>query len=329
MINKVNIRAILSLTAMISAIGAAPSYAFTITKTSAIFDNALLSNGTTVGKAATNSDYADYEQAVINYNNNHDDNYVEFIEVNGVSQVRWGDGVYSNTNKNFEGGTKYNWDKGWYATTDGSQNYSYGWHKDYTAKKSGLGFGGVNNLNLEVGEVFNIGTLKHYNNTIWADGRDATKADFSLKLDFGNTGIGQQKFDFALNVDETNNRASSHDGGVCPYETTGTGCSDKITWDFALNTENSFEYEGEEYTLELVGFNDTANFNGATVTDFISQESGTSEANIFARLVKLGNYEEEETEQVPEPGALLGLGALSFLLSKVRRQQEEGITADV
>ncbi|MEM9482839.1 MAG: choice-of-anchor K domain-containing protein [Cyanobacteria bacterium P01_F01_bin.116] len=320
--HKSNVCATLGIATLISVMGTAPSHAFTLTGTSARFDNALLSNGTTVGRAATNSNFEHYEQSVINYNNNHDDNYVEFIEVNGVSQVRWGDGVYSNTNKNFEGGDKWNWDWGVYETVDGGKNYQQGWHKDYTAKKSGLGFGGVNNLELQVGEVFNIGTLKHYNNTIWADGRDATKADFSLKLDFGDTGIGQQRFNFALNVDETNNDAGSHDGGTCPYQTTGAGCSDKITWDFALDSENSFEYEGEEYTLELVGFNDTANFDANAVTDFISQEHGTSEAHMFARLVRLGDYT-DEPEQVPEPGVLIGLGALGLLLSKVRIEKEE------
>ncbi|MEA5463580.1 choice-of-anchor K domain-containing protein [Leptothoe sp. PORK10 BA2] len=327
MMNKSNIRAALAIAAVISTMGATPSYAFTLARTSAIFDNAQLSNGKTVGKAATNSDFANYEQSVINYTNNHDGNYVEYIEVNGVSQVRWGDGVYSNTNKNFEGGDKFNWDYGWYQTVDGNTSYQQGWHKDYTAKKSGLGFDGIDNLNLTVGQIFNLGTLKHYNNTIWGDGRDAKKTDFSLLLDFGDTGIGQQKFDFALNIDETNNRASSHAGGVCPYETTGTGCSDKITWDFALDSESSFEFKGKQYTLELVGFNDTANFDDGAVTDFISQESGTSEAHLFARLVKVRN--DDDTEQIPEPGSLLGLGALGLLLSKARRQQKETVTADV
>ena len=180
-----------------------------------------------------------------------------------------------------------------------------------------------------MGKVFNIGTLKHYNNTIWLDGRDATKADFSLQLDFGDVGIGQQQFDFALSVEETDNQASAHDGGVCPYQTIGAGCSDKITWDFALNAENSFEYEGEEYTLELVGFNDTADFDAGAVTDFISQEHGTSEAHMFARLVKLGDYT-DETEQVPEPGMLLGLGAAAAgLFAKARRQQDNKVVANV
>lgn len=323
--NKFNIRAALSIAVSLSAITAVPSYAFTLSGTSASFDNARLSNGITAGRAATNNNFANYEQAA---SSNSDDNYVEFIEINGVSQVRWGDGLFSNTSRNFEGGSTFTWDNGLYVDAD--NNFRNGSHRDYTAQKSGLGFAGVNNVNLAVNEVFNIGTLRHYNNTIFGDGRDATKTDFSLKLDFGDIGIGQQNFDFALNIDETNNNASSHAGGVCPYETTGNGCSDKITWDFALNSENSFEYEGEKFTLELVGFNDTPNFEAGAVDRFISQEGGTSEANLFARIVKVdGDDPSEESTAVPEPGILLALGSIGLYLGKARHQTEKNVVAKV
>ena len=320
--NTSNIRVALSLATLIGSMGAAPGYAFTLSGASAIFDNAQLSNGTTVGRADNNSAITNYEQAAFSYNS---DNYVEFFDYNGVNQVRWGDPVYDyySYTKTQEAGHRKIADYGSYRTSSGYQYY--GSHRDRTAQKSGLGFAGVSDIELEEGEIFNLGTLKHYNNTIWVDGRDATKTDFSLKLDFGNTGLGEQQFNFSLNIDETNNRASDHSGGVCPYETTGSGCSDKITWDFALDSESTFEFEGDEYTLELVGFNDTPNFDESAVTDFISQENGTSEANIFARIVKLSDYSDEPT-QVPEPGALIGLGALSLYLRKVRRQQL--VTAD-
>ncbi|MEL6128995.1 MAG: choice-of-anchor K domain-containing protein [Cyanobacteria bacterium J06627_3] len=317
--NTSNIRVALSLAAIIGTIGPAPGYAFTLSGTSAVFDNAQLSNGTTVGRAANNNEITNYEQAAFSYNS---DNYVEFFDYNGVNQVRWGDPVYDyySYSKTQEAGHRKISDYGSYRTSSGYQYY--GSHRDRTAQKSGLGFAGVSNIELEEGEIFNLGTLKHYNNTIWVDGRDATKTDFSLTLDFGNTGLGEQQFNFSLNVDETNNHASDHSGGVCPYETTGSGCSDKITWDFALDSESTFEFEGDEYTLELVGFNDTPNFDESAVTDFISQENGTSEANIFARIVKLSDYSDVPA-QVPEPGALIGLGALGLYLRKVRRQQAD------
>ena len=50
---------------------------------------------------------------------------------------------------------------------------------------------------------------------------------------------------------------------------------------------------------------------------------------MFARLVKLGDYT-DETEQVPEPGMLLGLGAAAAgLFAKARRQQDNKVVANV
>lgn len=325
--NKFNLCAALTLAAVVSGLEAAPSYAFTLNGTSARFDNAQLRNGTTVGRAATNNEFTNYEQAAFETSS---DNYVEFFDYGGVNQVRWGDPVYDyySYDKTREAGHKRISDYGSYRKSNGSQYY--GSHRDRTAQKSGLGFIGVSNVNLGVGEVFNLGTLKHYNNTIWSDGRAATKTDFSLDLDFGEIGVGQQTFNFALNVDETSNSASNHAGGVCPYETTGSGCSDKITWDFAIDSENSFEFEGEEYTLELVGFNDTPDFNAGAVTDFISQENGTSQASMFARIVKVDDPgDPQEPAHVPEPGLMLGLGAAALIFKKTYRQQSDSIIANV
>lgn len=328
---------LLSSAVAITAIGgiATPSYAFNLKGTSAFFDNALLSDGRTVGRAETNDAFDNYEQAASTYG---DDNYVEFIEVNGVSQVRWGDPAYSSYNFNNgwwdfahvdtqQGGYGYNWDHGDVYLNGSDDTLYYDDHVDFTGNKSGLGFAGVDNVALGVGQVFNIGTLKHYNNTIWD--RAATQVDFSLNLDFDNASIGQQKFDFSLSVDETINDASAHAGGVCPYRTTGHGCSDKITWDFALNSQNSFEYEGTKYTLELVGFSDDADFNfdGNTLdnftpaTQFISQERGTSQASIYARIVELGDYSDVPTD-VPEPTMMLGLGVMGAFFVKSRRKRE-------
>ncbi|EKV03034.1 PEP-CTERM putative exosortase interaction domain-containing protein [Leptolyngbya sp. PCC 7375] len=324
--NQFNIRAAVGMAVIVSAVGAAPTYAFTLTGASASFDNARLVNGKTVGRAANNSDFADYEQAAFTKDS---DNYVEFFDYNGVNQVRWGDPVYDyySYSKTQEAGHRKISDYGSYRTSSGYQYY--GSHKDRTAQKSGLGFAGVSDVDLGVGEIFNLGTLKHYNNTIWSDGRIAEKTDFSLKLGFGDTGLGEQTFNFALNVDETSNNPNNHAGGQCPYQTTGSGCSDKITWDFAIDSESSFEFEGEEYTLELVGFNDTPNFDAGGVTDFISQENGTSQASLFARIVKVDDPDNpDEPTAVPEPGALLGIGALGLLLHNTRRRQKETTIAE-
>ncbi|MEO1403829.1 MAG: choice-of-anchor K domain-containing protein [Cyanobacteria bacterium J06635_1] len=316
------ISAAITTAATLTVLGglATPANAFLLTNTSASWDNARLLDGKVVGKSATNADFDNYEQAAFADSN---DNYVDFIEENGVSQVRWGDPYYNHyTHADaVEGGYNGVWDYGTYTNKYGYQYTD--WHIDWTGNKSGLGFAGVNDKNLGIGQVFNLGALKHYNNTIWSNNRIANKVDFSLNLDFADAAIGSQTFDFSLNVDETANNASSHTGGVCPYQTdAGKGCSDKITWDFAVDAENKFTYNNEEYTLELVGFSENA-LSSNIVNQFISQESGTSEANLWARLVKV----EAQTEDVPEPTALLGLSALGLYLVKSRRDKAAVETA--
>ena len=89
------------------------------------------------------------------------------------------------------------------------------WGSPYNSlnAKSGLGFTGLENLDLSVGQVFNVGTLRHYNHTISSAAPIGIQTDMSLTLDFDDFGIGQQTFDFELNIDETMNHASYHAGG--------------------------------------------------------------------------------------------------------------------
>ena len=185
--------------------------------------------------------------------------------------------------------------------------------------QSGLGFAGVEALEVSTGESFKIGTLKHFNETIWGDGLDGLKSGFELLLDLGDS-IGEKAFNFDLHIDETNNDASYHANGVCPYETDpGEGCSDQITWEFALQEAQTFTKDGEEYTLELVGFSPDE-MNAANLTQaFISQEDGTSEASLWARIVKV----EPPVERVPEPAGLVGLSLLGAYVIKSRRRDQQ------
>ncbi|MEM9216087.1 MAG: THxN family PEP-CTERM protein [Cyanobacteria bacterium P01_F01_bin.150] len=180
--------------------------------------------------------------------------------------------------------------------------------------KSGLGFTGLENLTLSVGEVFNIGTLRHYNHTISSNAPIGIQADMSLTLDFNDLGIGQQVFDFELNIDETLNDASYHAAGQCPYITTGSGCSDAITWTNSIGSQ-SFSVDNQDYTLELVGFANS--FSGDLVDRFVSQEQGISETNLYARLVNAP--QPVVPQEIPEPASLLGLGLFGAAIATRRR----------
>lgn len=304
-----NISTLISAGVVAATLGvvAQPADAFVITNTSASWDNVTLNSGAVIGSngAAASTD-----------------NMVEFLDVEDVSQVRWGAAVYGTevtteraaTRRERRAG-KARW--GNYTTASGRNRRGYYVRQTETVStyqnKSGLGYQGVSNLNLDVGEVFNLGTLTHFNQTIWSNNFIGEKAEFSLDLDFGESEIGSQQFDFSFSIDETLNSQE-----VCPYQTdAGKGCSDKITWDFALNEQNTFQYQDRQYSLELVGFGpDIA--SGEIVNDFISQESGDNSASLFARLVQV-----DATKDIPEPSFLLGLAGLGFYFARSRKKKME------
>ncbi len=190
--------------------------------------------------------------------------------------------------------------------------------------QSGLGFAGVSNLDLTLGEAFNIGQLSHFNQTIYTNDFIGESAEIALTLDFGIPEIGAKTFNFGFNIDETTNyKGQNNNGASCAYQTTaGLGCSDKITWDFSVDESNSFTYDGEDYSLELVGFaEDLAGRNLAT--NFISQEEGNSSSNLFARLIKLPTSTPETPQDIPEPTALLGLAGLGLYGARSRKKRSE------
>lgn len=266
-----------------------PAEAFTFS-TSAAWDNVDLTTGVTVGSEGEDPDQ---------------ENTVEFVEADGASQVRWGNPA--------SGGEKV------YVKTGKNKGY---WKEVFDYQdKSGLGFKGVQDLSVEAGNIFNLGSLIHYNKPIYDPA--ATQVDFSLALNFADLGLDEQLFNFSLNIDETPNNQKN-----CPYTTTGSGgCSDRITWEQSITSENTFNFEGEDYTLELVGF---GNVNNSQVTfdsfqiqqDFISQEGGESKANLYGRLTKIAKGD-HASEEIPEPAALLGLGLLGAYLVKSRRSSDQ------
>ncbi|MEL6262043.1 MAG: choice-of-anchor K domain-containing protein [Cyanobacteria bacterium J06631_12] len=138
-----------------------------------------------------------------------------------------------------------------------------------------------------------------------------TSAEITLDLDFGNSEIGAQSFNFAFSIDETVN-----DQTVCPYQTdTGKGCSDQITWDFSIDESSSFMFQGEEYTLELVGFSEQVAAS-TIVNEFTSQEKANNFAGLFARIVQV-----DTSGEIPEPASLLGLAGLGLFVACFRKKR--------
>ena len=177
---------------------------------------------------------------------------------------------------------------------------------------SGLGFAGVGALEMGIGDVIQIGTLRHFNNPIWG-GTAASAVALTLSLDFADLGV--KDFEFTLTIDETPNTP-----GTCVYYSV-VPCADRIDWTQSFASQ-SFQVAGGDYTLELLGVREA--LDGELINHFISQEGGTSEAFLFARLAAVPVAESRSPapapNSVPEPGLLLGLGAIALLGVTGRRQ---------
>jgi len=158
-----------------------------------------------------------------------------------------------------------------------------------TSQKSGLGFTGVGPSTFGLGEIFQVGQLRHFNNLTSA-GTAASAVNLSLFLNFDNP-VATQSFNLNLQIDETPNEL-----GTCAYFSI-TPCSDKISIS-ETSLSNQFSVAGIDYTLQLLGFSLTP--GGVPINEFISQEGGTNQASLFAKITAV------EPETVPEPATVAG-----------------------
>jgi hypothetical protein len=158
-----------------------------------------------------------------------------------------------------------------------------------TSQKSGLGFTGVGPSTFGLGEIFQVGQLRHFNNGIFA-GTQASAVNFMLNLSFDNP-FETQSFNLNLQIDETPNEL-----GSCAYISV-TPCADKISIS-ETTLSNQFSIAGIDYTLHLLGFSLTP--GGTPINQFISQEGGTNQALLFAKVTAT------TPEPVPEPATVAG-----------------------
>ncbi|HVK84959.1 MAG TPA: choice-of-anchor K domain-containing protein [Kofleriaceae bacterium] len=143
--------------------------------------------------------------------------------------------------------------------------------------KSGLGFAPSDPHAVVYEESFSIGSLTHFNFPVLADTWAAgVSLDLGLRVDPSIP--GPALFDSVITIPLTIHETPNVD--PCPYAST-TPCSDRITFGtstFQLaSTANSTVYQ-----LEILGFVDTT--SSAPVDGLVSQEGGTSSADLFAVL---------------------------------------------
>jgi len=181
------------------------------------------------------------------------------------------------------------------------------WGISVGSGQSGLGFTGVGLTNFEIDQIFEVGTLRHFNTPI-SGGTGADSVPLNIALSLSDPLINQT-FDFNFVIDETSNVPP------CQFASDpGNPCSDKISFSNAVSSSN-FMIDGTKYTLELLGFRDTP--AGTPVNAFISQEGSTNSATLFAKITT------PPSEKVPEPTAMVGLGLLGLYIMGRRNQKHK------
>lgn len=167
--------------------------------------------------------------------------------------------------------------------------------------QSGLGFTGIvpdtlpptlPTLTVAVDEVFAVGQLRHFNYPVGL-GTSSSLVDLTLELGFAEL-ASDQSFTFTFDIDETPN-------GDIPG-----GVPDVITFPSSLPSQ-SFNYNGTDYTLELLGFGDSAD---NYIDSFISPEGTINDTLLFARITE--NVIPEPTTMLLLGSGLLGLAGAGF-----------------
>lgn len=177
---------------------------------------------------------------------------------------------------------------------------------------SGLGFTGVGASTIEIGEIFQIGILRHFNNSVLS-GTALSSIDLKVGLTFVSARglLPSQKFGFTFNIDETSNVGFIAD---CPYPST-MPCSDQIFFPLSL-APTPFKLDSVDYTLQLLGFSKGS--SDPILTGFISDENQANTTFLYGRISAVPL----QPRTVSEPGMLLGFASLgAYFVARRLRQQ--------
>ena len=196
--------------------------------------------------------------------------------------------------KNVSGGNPFS-----YEWREESVSYGSGtekqirWGDPVGNDKSGLGFTGSAppDVAFGVGDTFEIGQLRHFNNPV-SGGTAAESAVLEISLTFSDPVLGPETFDFTFEIDETPNAP-------------GPPASDDIIDFPASYATETFLIGDTEYTLQLLGFGDSAE---DLLDQFVSPEGTTNETLLWGRITTASTI-------IPEPATifLLGLGLFALL----------------
>ncbi|MGA9379259.1 MAG: choice-of-anchor K domain-containing protein [Phormidium sp.] len=149
-------------------------------------------------------------------------------------------------------------------------------------------------FNAEVDTLFNIGNLSYRNGSVW----DGFNGDFPLNLSLSLTNpfSSTKDFNFLFNIFNTPNVSGDAvlDG-------------DKLRFSTAGFSSETFNYDGVDYTLELVGF--SSDGGQTIVNEFNSPEGSIATASLYGKITA---FTPPTPQSVPEPGTIIALSALGI-----------------
>ncbi|MBK0328702.1 THxN family PEP-CTERM protein [Rhodobacteraceae bacterium F11138] len=175
-------------------------------------------------------------------------------------------------------------------------------------------------FNENAGDVFGIGNFAHFNKPINANTSiNAVNMAIRGSLSVNGGPAVERIFEFNISHDETTNSGSCAYGGANGQGVNANGCADRVVITTA-DTSDTFELDGMDYTLNILGFSETlaAAGNGIFSSEFLSAENGTN------RRVLAASFQVADVAPVPVPASLVltlsGLGLLGSIGAYRRRK---------
>jgi len=163
--------------------------------------------------------------------------------------------------------------------------------------RSGFGFDGANSPAMTVNTPFVLGIFTHYNRSTGAlDPFEFVDATLTVPITCNDGSSTQVQAGFHITLDETINTAP------CVYPGT-TECPDKVTYTPLSTDPLAFSCDGQDYTLEVLGFVPGAcaptYAPGSGTNEFITEEDTNNDACVWAQI----NGNEPPPTETPPPDA--------------------------
>ncbi|AUB38376.1 Ca2+-binding protein, RTX toxin-related [Nostoc flagelliforme CCNUN1] len=152
-----------------------------------------------------------------------------------------------------------------------------------------------NSFSTDINSVFKIADLAYFNGTV-VKGTSVEEVPLNLNVSFSSPVGISQVFDLKLHLVNTPNDATN---------------SEEENADFVFIDENlsnpTFTFEGNEYTLELTGFNPDLD-----QISIKALEGGTTKTAIYAKI-----------KSIPEPATVAGLFLVGMYLISSKKLLEK------